>query len=155
MTEDNLYSQKEFLKLMQEKGFIKIMNDNMVALRYKLLHFSKPTITHNELNQNPTWMEFKETYPMKDGTRPLHNDQKRCREKYIKLIGKDNTLHDKIIEAVNAEIEARKQANFRREFRPAWKLMSTYINQEGWTMYENFEVEKVEESKSDYGTKLI
>jgi hypothetical protein len=79
---------------------------------------------------------------------------KRNRLKYISLIEHNPDLHDTIIKALNAEKEDRKRAGFTGEFRPRWKMMSSYLNQEAWTMYENVELEENNNEKN-YGEDLI
>ena len=73
---------------------------------------------------------------------------------YISLIERNPDLHETIIKAIEAEHEDRKQASYTNEFRPRWKMMSSYLNQEAWTMYEGVEPAKPSDEKN-YGGDLI
>lgn len=154
------FSREKFLKVLEEKGFIKLLPNDQLAMRIKFLDFLKSEnheipIVLNSTDESRKWAEFKLTYPKKDGNRPLHNNQKECSRKYKEIVAKNPAIHDIIIIAIKAEIKDREQANWKREFRPGWKLMSTYINQEGWTMYENSDEEDINVKEDNYGTKLV
>lgn len=86
-------------------------------------------------DEDRKWIEFKLAYPRKDGSRPLHNDEETCKLKYLKIIRAEPELHNTVLKAIENETKDRYNANLNKEFRPAWKLMSTYINQKGWCMY--------------------
>jgi hypothetical protein len=133
---------------LQKRGFIKIMPDQSLTLRQKALDLF--TVRGCE----DCWNQFALAYPMKDQGRPLHNDMKRNKLKYISLIEKNPDLHETIMKAIESEIEDRKQASYTGEFRPRWKMMSSYINQEAWTMYENVEPLEKNNDKT-YGNDLI
>ncbi len=135
-------------KKLEKRGFVKIMPDDSLTLRQKALDLFKVRGCED------CWNQFVSAYPMKDQSRPLHNDMKRNKLRYIALIERNPDLHDTIIKAVAAEIEDRKRASWSGEFRPRWKMMSSYLNQEAWTMYENCEIEKPK-TDSNYGEDLI
>ena len=133
---------------LQKRGFIKIMPDNSLTLRQKALDLFRV------LGCEDCWNQFVIAYPMKDQGRPLHNDMKRNKLKYIALIEKNPDLHDTIIKAITAELEDRKRASWSGEFRPRWKMMSSYLNQEAWTMYDGIEPEESTDEQM-YGGDLI
>ena len=153
---------KKFLEIMEREGFIKIIGGNQVIMRQKFIQYA--AVERKKVKQlqpvkedkDDRWIEFKNTYPKKEGTRPLHNNIKKCKEKYSLLVHNNEELHDTIIKALKAEIKDREEAGWRKEFRPMWKLMSTYINQEGWTMYEGHaEEDDNNKDEGTYGTELI
>ena len=133
---------------LQTRGFIKIMPDQSLVLRQKALDLFKVRGCED------CWNQFVIAYPRKDGNRPLHNDMKRNKLKYIALIEKTPGLHETILKAIIAEQEDRKQASYTNEFRPRWKMMSSYLNQEAWTMYEGIEPEQLKDEQN-YGEDLI
>ena len=133
---------------LQTRGFIKIMPDQSLVLRQKALDLFKVRGCED------CWNQFALAYPRKDQGRPLHNDMKRNKLKYIALIEKTPGLHETILKAIIAEQEDRKQASYTNEFRPRWKMMSSYLNQEAWTMYEGIEPEQLKDEQN-YGEDLI
>ncbi len=133
---------------LQQRGFIKIMPDESLTLRQKALDLFKVRGCED------CWNQFALAYPRKDQGRPLHNDMKRNKLKYISLIERNPDLHETIIKAIEAEHEDRKQASYTNEFRPRWKMMSSYLNQEAWTMYEGIEAPKPSDEQN-YGGDLI
>ena len=133
---------------LQKRGFIKIMPDNSLTLRQKALDLFKVRGCED------CWNQFALAYPRKDQGRPLHNDMKRNKLKYIALIEKNPDLHETILKAIEAEKEDRKQASYTNKFRPRWKMMSSYLNQEAWTMYEGIEPEQ-QKDEQEYGGDLI
>ena len=133
---------------LQKRGFIKIMPDNSLTLRQKALDLFKVR------GSEDCWNQFVIAYPMKDQGRPLHNDMKRNKLKYIALIERNPDLHETIIKAIAAEHEDRKQASYTNEFRPRWKMMSSYLNQEAWTMYDGVEPPTPTDEQT-YGGDLI
>ena len=133
---------------LQKRGFVKIMPDNSLTLRQKALDLFKVRGCED------CWNQFALAYPRKDQGRPLHNDMKRNKLKYIALIERNPDLHDTILKAIDAELEDRKRASWSGEFRPRWKMMSSYLNQEAWTMYEGIEPEEPTEEKT-YGNDLV
>ena len=133
---------------LQQRGFIKMMPDGSLTLRQKALDLFKVRGCED------CWNQFALAYPRKDQGRPLHNDMKRNKLKYIALIERNPDLHDTILKAITAELEDRKRASWSGEFRPRWKMMSSYLNQEAWTMYEGVEPEKPKDEQQ-YGGDLI
>lgn len=83
------------------------------------------------------WIEFKETYPKKDGTRRLHDSPSSCKKKYIRLLKSKKAIHEDVIEGLKTEMALRSKAQKRDEFFQAPKLMSTYINNKSWEGYLN------------------
>jgi hypothetical protein len=135
---------------LQDRGFVKIMPDRTLTLRQKALDLF--TVRGCE----DCWNQFVVAYPIKDQGRPLHNDKKRNKLKYIALITKSPDLHETIMKALDNEKEDRKRANWSGEFRPRWKMMSSYINQEAWTMYEGMEFDTpTSTNQPNYGEDLI
>ena len=124
---------------LQKRGFIKIMPDDSLMLRQKALDLFKVR------GCDDCWNQFALAYPHKDQGRPLHNDMKRNKLKYIALIERTPGLHETILKAIIAEQEDRKHASYTNEFRPRWKMMSSYLNQEAWTMYEGIEPEQLKD----------
>ena len=95
-------------------------------------------------------------YKRQDQSRPLHNDKKRNKLRYTALITKNPDLHETILKALDNEKEDRKRASWVNEFRPCWKMMSSYINQEAWTMYEDMQFDTpTNTNESNYGEDLI
>ena len=133
---------------LQQRGFIKMLPDESLTLRQKALDLVKVRGCED------CWNQFALAYPRKDQGRPLHNDMKRNKLKYISLIERNPDLHDTILNAITAEQEDRKRASWSGEFRPRWKMMSSYLNQEAWTMYDGVEPEKPKDEQT-YGGDLI
>ena len=112
------------LEKLQSKGMIKILPNNTVTLRQKAIDLFRVR------GCEKCWDEFNVAYPIREGDRPLHNDKKKCKIKYMSLVEK-------------------------KEFRPQWKLMSTYINQESWTMYEDYEATHDTPGELGFGEELL
>lgn len=87
---------------------------------------------NNELETK--WKEFVELYPKSVNGRPLHNTKEKNRLKYFRYL-KSGIKHEDIMKGLNAELEARKNANVRKQFFPEWQLMSTYVNQKSWEQF--------------------
>lgn len=87
------------------------------------------------------WQEFIKLYPRKIGNRVLHNNKEVCRKKFITYL-KQGEDYNSIIQGLQNELDIRHKALFTREFIPAWKNLSTYINNKSWNEY-------AEESKED------
>lgn len=134
---------------LQTRGFVKIMPDESLILRQKALDLFKVRGCED------CWNQFVAAYPMKDQSRPLHNDKRRNKLKYIALIERNPDLHETILQALENEKEDRKRASWINEFRPRWKMMSSYINQESWTMYENTAHNEPITDDEEYGGDLI
>lgn len=79
------------------------------------------------------WNEFLQNYPKKAGDRPLHNMKTKCKEKYMRIL--KTTKHEDIIKGLKIEIELRAKARAANKFFPEWKMLSTYLNQEGWQQF--------------------
>lgn|SRR3990167_1435093 len=93
-------------------------------------------------NPQQKWQEFKANYPIKSGTRRLHDQQEKCKEKYLRLIKKPGT-HEEIIKGLNNELEARRAAGMKNTFFPDWKTMSVWLNQKHWLTY----LDKIQEDE--------
>lgn len=91
-------------------------------------------------NAEKNWEEFKSLYPVSAGNRRLHDKVDRCRQKYISYL-REGIAHKDIIKGLENEIQARENALFLNEFMPAWKSMSTYLNNKSWLEYSNMEKE--------------
>ena len=87
---------------------------------------------NNELETK--WKEFVELYPKSVNGRPLHNTKEKNRLKYFRYL-KSGIKHEDVMKGLNAELEARKNANVRKQFFPEWQLMSTYVNQKSWEQF--------------------
>lgn len=105
---------------------------------------------------NRCWDELKATYPRKEGSRPLHNNGKWCIKHYRKRIEEAGEqaeeFHAKVIKGIKNEIESRRRSSLKREWREPWKLMTTYLNQSGWEMYQDGE-DNI--AISDYGAEEL
>lgn len=81
------------------------------------------------------WFHFKSLYPIKDNERRLHDSQDKCKERFIKLVLNRPGTYKEIIRGLENELEGRRVAGIRRNFFPAMKLMSSWINSKGWLTY--------------------
>lgn len=81
------------------------------------------------LNFDKCWNEFKSLFPKcTPNGRMLHSNPKGCKEKY-----KDVYLfHDQVMNGLKNEINHRKKHGTEQW----WKMMSTWLNQEEWEMYQ-------------------
>lgn len=96
------------------------------------------TASNNEQN----WEEFKSLYPISAGHRRLHDKIDRCKQKYISYL-REGIPHKDIIKGLENEIQARENAVFLNEFMPAWKSMSTYLNNKSWVDYSDMEKQNI------------
>lgn len=97
------------------------------------------------VDSNDAFDALRKAYPLKDGLRKLHNDVAKCRDKYTKLISGDMTLHQHILKCIAQEKQVRIKAARMKQFMPGWKMLSTYINQQGWKLYEEDLEEKTQQ----------
>mgnify|MGYP003625072383 FL=1 len=137
------------LEKLQSKGMIKILPNNTVTLRQKAVDLFRVR------GCEKCWDEFNVAYPIREGDRPLHNDKKKCKIKYMSLVEKNPELHQTVLKSLDFEKDDRRMAGVRKEFRPQWKLMSTYINQESWTMYEDYEATHDTPGELGFGEELL
>lgn len=80
------------------------------------------------------WEEFKKIYPKSTPNgRRLHDNLKKAKPKYMRLIKRNKQLHEKILNSLNREINDRGL----RSSLDFMKGIYTYINQEAWTAYED------------------
>lgn len=94
------------------------------------------------------WEEFINTYPKKEGHRPLHNNKKEAKKKYVKYL-KEGLDHNQVISAIHSEVYARKRHAMTDKFYPPWKLMTTYVNQKSWEAWEGTEIENKDIGEED------
>ena len=73
----------------------------------------------------------------------------------MSLVEKNPELHQTVLKSLDFEKDDRRMAGVRKEFRPQWKLMSTYINQESWTMYEDYEATHDTPGELGFGEELL
>lgn len=85
------------------------------------------------------WFHFKSIYPIKDNERRLHDSQDNCKERFIKLVLNKPGTYKEIIRGLENELEGRRVAGVRRNFFPAMKLMSSWLNQKQWLTYLDYE----------------
>jgi len=85
------------------------------------------------------WFHFKSIYPIKDNERRLHDSQDNCKERFIKLVLNKPGTYKEIIRGLENELEGRRVAGVRRNFFPAMKLMSSWINNKQWLTYLDYE----------------
>ena len=85
------------------------------------------------------WFHFKSLYPIKDNERRLHDSQDKCKERFIKLVLNRPGTYKEIIKGLENELEGRRVAGIRRNFFPAMKLMSSWLNQKQWLTYLDYE----------------
>lgn len=136
------YNNYTFVELLHDldeqrlvsKGFIFIDGANTYALRSSGLDLFEVS------NPEQKWAEFKSNYPIKQGDRRLHDQQEKCRQKYLTIIKKPG-IHEKIIQGLNNELDARKRAGLKNSFFPEQKIMSSWLNQKHWLTY----LEKIKE----------
>jgi hypothetical protein len=93
------------------------------------------------------WQEFIELYPKKVGIRRLHDKIDKNKQKYISYL-KSGEKHSEILKGLKNEIKTREDAIFTGEFIPAWKNLSTYINNKSWVEY--IDIEDSEEFNENY-----
>lgn len=125
--------------LEQDYMFLESLT-NMYVLR------SKGTALFEVANPVQKWDAFKANFPIKSGTRRLHDQQDKCKEKYLRFVKKPGT-HEQIMKGLSNEIEARKTAAMKNSFFPDWKTMSVWLNQRHWLTY--LEMEKVKMNKEE------
>lgn len=126
-----------FISLIDnEKGFdcnnfIVNIKDDSFALTIDNIADSKVSFSGEDFEK--CWQELIQTYPTKSGDRPLHNMKSKCKEKYSRIVR--TISHDDIMKGLKLEIELRAKARAAGKFFPEWKMLSTYLNQEGWQQF--------------------
>lgn len=121
------------LDKLQAMGYIKILPEsqsgyNRIILRQKGIDLFEVS------NPEQKWLEFKASYPRKAGGRMLHDQQERCKTKYLALI-KNIGMHEKIMTGLKNEQIARIKAAENKQFMPEWKAMSAWLHQKHWEPY--------------------
>ncbi len=119
---------------LESKGFIK-HTENGVALREKAYQLFEL----KDIEQ--LWNQFKSRYPIKQGERRLHDSQEKCKNKYLALIAGKPEMHVRVLKGLENEQLAREAAARKREFFPAWKMMSVYINSKNWETYIDYKAD--------------
>ncbi len=126
---------------LESKGFIKITDVGSTLREKAYLLF--------EINNGEKcWLEFKLAYPIKSGERRLHDNQEKCKKKYLEIVRNKPFLHLEILRGVSGEQSARVNASRKREFFPDWKLMSSYLNSKQWDLYKDYQV-TIEEERTE------
>jgi len=99
----------------------------------------------NEIKIEDALEELANTYPKvtPGKKRRLQSDQHKWGPKYLSIIKKDRTLHNRIITCIKAEAIHRK-ATGNEEF---WPLLTTYVNNKRWLDYMEDIVNFTEENK--------
>lgn len=92
-------------------------------------------ILHKKKELVDMWNELKEAYPTRIGERRLHTKPRDAKVKYIKYL-KNGLNHEEVLKALKREKYERKKAELKKEFYPAWKGLSTYVNQKAWETFQ-------------------
>lgn len=121
---------------LERLGYIKILMEleggfNKLQLRQKAYDLFELD------NAEAKWLAFKAAYPKKDGQRMLHDQGEKCKAKYLSYI-RDIGVHEQILLGLDNEQNARIEAAKKREFMPAWKSMSAWLNQKMWITYLDY-----------------
>lgn len=91
------------------------------------------------------WEEFINLYPSKVGNRRLHTDKDKNKKKFINYLKRGIDFTD-IMQGLRNEIEVRNTALYTNEFIPAWKNLSTYVNNQSWQEYLDNPEEEIEKN---------
>lgn len=120
------------LKYLVSKEFL-IMKDINGKYTFENLMVTKLFTNLAFINVDDAIEELENTYPKKTPItgRRLHADKDKWSKKYLSIIKKDRTLHDKIILCIKAELQHRQKTD-GQEY---WALLSTYINNKRWEQY--------------------
>lgn len=124
------------LTRLQTMGYIKVLPElqsgyNRLILRQKGIDLFEVS------NLDQKWLEFKASYPRKAGTRMLHDQQEKCKAKYLFII-RDIGIHEKIMTGLSNEQNARIRAAENKQFMPDWKTMSAWLHQKHWLTYLDY-----------------
>ena len=131
-----LFRDEDALKYLQAKEFIKITVENEFSLRQKainLFQIDSPTTK---------WLEFLGEFPLKVPGRngsarvlkvanPDSKGNVKIKKKYLALI--KTVSHDRIIKALQAEIDMRKKSNELQYMHG----MDTWLNQADYDKYDH------------------
>lgn len=119
---------------LEIKGFIKTTN-------YEIVPREKAHKIFELNNKEKIWYEFKSNYPIKQGSRRLHDNQEKCKKKYLELVKNNPELHKQILKGLENEQLARNHAENLNQFFPSWKMMSVWLNQKNWEVYLDYKEE--------------
>ena len=139
------------LRKLQDVGYIKILEDNKVAVRQKFVDLI-------ETNFDRQFAELVATYPMKVGNsgkyRILHAsnpDAKanaKSKAKYRSILKKDPLLHNKIIKLLNVQLTQQ------RESLQYLNALDVWLNQSMWEKWEGID-ENTEDDNDERNTRVL
>lgn len=122
---DTIPHTLEDIKLLIERGFI--------DSKYNITEEGKKLFGTNK-DYEAMWNQFIKLYPNKIGNRRLHTHKDKNKTKFIGYL-KEGENFLSIIQGLTNEIDARNLAMYTGEFIPAWKNLTTYINNKSWEEY--------------------
>ncbi len=101
------------------------------------------------------WDEFWSTYPSTvirpEGNKgTLKGSQKRMKDKYKKIVGKDLKKHQHILRMLQFELKYKALEDSMKYM----KTLSRWLNDESWMEYEEIYNESHSESKTGYGESI-
>jgi hypothetical protein len=139
------------LNKLQEVGYIKILEDNKIAVRQKFIDLI-------ETDFDRQFAELIGTYPMKVGvagkSRILHAanpDAKanaKAKDKYRSILKKDPLLHNKIIRLLKVQLA------HQRENLQYLNALDVWLNQSMWERWEGID-ENAEEDNDERNTRVL
>jgi hypothetical protein len=135
---NDFYFKEDILKLFQRDILVKGYSPDSIKFNFEAAVIEKIFDEEKDISETDVikcFEEFKSAYPTKtpDGRR-LHGNIKICQKKYEALIrSKGIELHKLIIKCVALEQNERKLKRSEKYY----KMMLSYINQEGWLLYES------------------
>jgi hypothetical protein len=88
------------------------------------------------------WLEFKALYPKTLGVRRLHDKGAYCKRKFLNFINLSPENYEWVMENTNKLVVALEIAAKTNDFCPI-KNMSTYINNESWDEWKDWEIPEV------------
>lgn len=123
---------KEDLQLLIKNGFLG-MRDSSKKFTFENLYVTDDFLNLSEIKVDDALAELREVYPKftPEKKRRLQADSHKWGPKYLSIIKRDRSLHDKIIKCIKAELKHRKSTN-SEEF---WALLTTYVNNKRWEVY--------------------
>jgi hypothetical protein len=130
---------ESLLLRLERKGYIKwssrVVNNegDLTKITLRVAAIDLFEISNQKLEN--CWSTFKSIYPVKQGDRRLHDQQDNCKKKFLNLIKDDLEVFHDIIKGLNNELALRKKAELKRQFFPAMKTMSAWINQKNYLTY--------------------
>jgi len=136
---------------LQEMDYIKILEDNKVAVRQKFINLI-------ETDFDRQFAELIATYPMKVGNagkyRILHASNpdakanSKAKAKYKSILKKDPLLHNKIIRLLNVQLMQQ------RENLQYLNALDVWLNQSMWEKWEGID-ENTEDDNDERNTRVL